>query len=613
MKCCDLASVKSPERTFSCTERCNQALSCLHLCSAKCGECCQLTFETTGDLLDERNLVRLEHHQPCDQPCERNLFCGHECNATPCHDANQCPPCTKPCLIGCEHSVCKSQCRVSCSMCAHPCTWRCTCEANIEPCTLSCGSPCNRLPCNTRCAKELTCGHRCPSVCGEACPVAEYCVECGTKQDEIADYMMYEKLCEVDVDRNPIVVLSCGHILTIESLDGICGMDNVYGRGDDGSSEDPWTWTLFKPIDRIQIPRPKCPECRVPVTKVRRCSRILNLISLQTCQRKYLATIRGFVSAVLKKLETFEKRGITDEKGLKKVLRQSSTLETKIESFWSENPYMRLYEIDILLSPGGNIEPLKSSLQPLILLEKAQFEYISFVIVCSISLVDQVAQKKHGKDKKKSASGPASGLKISAPDDELMNEKFGTILDLLTKAEFVFDSARKHCEESQSRSSMEDNFRGRCRLYLKCLDGMYEKKDAREMCMDLFDRLCMATKDLKEYFPLDSILLPLVEKSIARWEERLNSNTPFYKEVSAEEKLEIFRAMQREVGDGVGSFGGHWFECPNGHTYTIGECGGAMETSLCPECGSVVGGSNHLLDSGNRVSRQFLQDIGRNE
>ncbi|CAG8471028.1 5060_t:CDS:10 [Dentiscutata erythropus] len=41
-----------------------------------------------------------------------------------------------------------------------------------------------------------------------------------------------------------------------------------------------------------------------------------------------------------------------------------------------------------------------------------------------------------------------------------------------------------------------------------------------------------------------------------------------------EEKLEISKAMNSEFR---GS--GHWYQCPNGHPYTIGECGGAMEAS----------------------------------
>ena len=34
---------------------------------------------------------------------------------------------------------------------------------------------------------------------------------------------------------------------------------------------------------------------------------------------------------------------------------------------------------------------------------------------------------------------------------------------------------------------------------------------------------------------------------------------------------------------------GHWFKCQNGHVYCIGGCGGAMETSKCPECNADIG------------------------
>ena len=35
------------------------------------------------------------------------------------------------------------------------------------------------------------------------------------------------------------------------------------------------------------------------------------------------------------------------------------------------------------------------------------------------------------------------------------------------------------------------------------------------------------------------------------------------------------------------------------HYYVIGECGGAMERSTCPECGLSIGGESHALDSTN--------------
>ena len=42
--------------------------------------------------------------------------------------------------------------------------------------------------------------------------------------------------------------------------------------------------------------------------------------------------------------------------------------------------------------------------------------------------------------------------------------------------------------------------------------------------------------------------------------------------------------------EAIGLGSGHWYECPNGHPYVIGECGGAMQKSVCPECKAEIGG-----------------------
>ncbi|KAJ7333530.1 NFX1-type zinc finger-containing protein 1 [Desmophyllum pertusum] len=55
----------------------------------------------------------------------------------------------------------------------------------------------------------------------------------------------------------------------------------------------------------------------------------------------------------------------------------------------------------------------------------------------------------------------------------------------------------------------------------------------------------------------------------------------------------------------MGMAQGHWFKCQNGHIYCITECGGAMEESKCPECGSRIGGHNHQLVADNRVAGEM--------
>lgn len=67
--------------------------------------------------------------------------------------------------------------------------------------------------------------------------------------------------------------------------------------------------------------------------------------------------------------------------------------------------------------------------------------------------------------------------------------------------------------------------------------------------------------------------------------------------ISMEEKQMILKSM--------GLSKGHWYKCRNGHVYAIGDCGGAVMTSTCPECGSIIGGGSHRLDSSNAVATEM--------
>jgi hypothetical protein len=77
----------------------------------------------------------------------------------------------------------------------------------------------------------------------------------------------------------------------------------------------------------------------------------------------------------------------------------------------------------------------------------------------------------------------------------------------------------------------------------------------------------------------------------------IRSRNPQLSPVTKEEKIQIVRA--------IGLKQGHWFKCRNGHFYAIGECGGAMEESKCPECGAVIGGQHHRLADDNELAPEM--------
>lgn len=72
----------------------------------------------------------------------------------------------------------------------------------------------------------------------------------------------------------------------------------------------------------------------------------------------------------------------------------------------------------------------------------------------------------------------------------------------------------------------------------------------------------------------------------------------------------------QEMADVVKAFGfshrGHFYNCQNGHTFVIGECGGAMEEARCPECQAPIGGSRHNLNSSNTRAAEY-EEIARQQ
>ena len=68
----------------------------------------------------------------------------------------------------------------------------------------------------------------------------------------------------------------------------------------------------------------------------------------------------------------------------------------------------------------------------------------------------------------------------------------------------------------------------------------------------------------------------------------------------------VIKALEKENGRPL-----VFYECPNGHLYSIGECGMAMQESVCPDCGAAIGGQNHRSLRGNRQIGQGNQVLNQ--
>src|SRR5882762_2625040 len=88
-------------------------------------------------------------------------------------------------------------------------------------------------------------------------------------KETVVDFIMCRKLSEIDMkqktlDEILITLPSCRHVFTVETLDGICDMNEFYQRD---SNEGRWIGFADPPTG-FRKP-PTCPTCRKAITSPR--------------------------------------------------------------------------------------------------------------------------------------------------------------------------------------------------------------------------------------------------------------------------------------------------------------------------------------------------------
>lgn len=91
----------------------------------------------------------------------------------------------------------------------------------------------------------------------------------------------------VNLDESPILVLSCGHFFTRETLDGYLELHKAYSVDSQGNYTG-----YIDPEGRLDEQTPKCPTCRQPFLQynVRRYGRVINRAAIMEMTRRFLAS-----------------------------------------------------------------------------------------------------------------------------------------------------------------------------------------------------------------------------------------------------------------------------------------------------------------------------------
>ncbi|EMD37515.1 hypothetical protein CERSUDRAFT_114154 [Gelatoporia subvermispora B] len=678
-------------KDYLCTAPCEGIMACCgRNCHAQCHRC--LALNTAPDDTNSRS-PRLSH---VEHPCQKLLYCGHICGA-PCSQDHQCTTvCKNECRQICAHARCKDYCSKPCAPCQEPCIWKCA----HHVCPVPCGSVCARLPCDRRCEKLLSCGHRCPSVCGEDCDI-QVCPACADEdvRNVVVDVVMQRTLADLDMnettlDEIVITLPSCRHIFTVETLDGICDMNAYYSR-DEVTQE--WTTLQTPPIGFAKPPA--CPTCRGAITSPRY-GRVFKRADLDILENNVAFHMSQSVGSVQAKVDAVSKPALEtrlQEEGSKLVAspaqcspqQQKAKLKRQAAIFKA----MRLQPV-----PFRDIDPLSDSLHGVPIAEAKAWKKVVFKLLQAYGEVVKVAGTRsahvhaweasfahlYQKEMEDIIENPMQAprlpeehamrmarMKVGQPPPRadkrfLVEAIWMTITLRLTLADlamtwlravgeseypsenrrlwamyisFLLRSCSADAELASGITIESESHRQRTKT---CLMIMRIELEQFRFNLDMLkqngtlsehrDRFLERAQDMRDDAS-KYVLAVLDEHRRARSqpsrqeEDWLTQNFAepvqvimkewtaivtaigtgtFYQSVSLEELTAVVKALNF-------SHTGHFYKCPNGHTFVIGECGGAMATSTCPECGARIGGSNHtLLQNNMRDDRmeQLAREVG---
>lgn len=431
----------------------------------------------------------------------------------------------------------------------------------------------------------------------------------------VVDFILSSTFKEIDLDENPCIVPSCGHILTIESMDGHMSMSDFYIMDGEGSivglknSAEPFSASGMK----------SCPTCRGPLRNLNRYSRIVRRALIDEATKKFIVwankefipllakmqraeaelceaaganQVTSYDDASLNSLvsEPLQLRGSRGQQisQIGKLVRKEEKygtiigLRREIKKFLQqvsekEQPFGRIYDLvqDARRHRGVNID-LSSKVD--ILQVRSRLLTTVLLIRCDYMILTTFLNaRKRGPD----ATSHKVQIDLTANRKDCEN--------------LIADSHSKHQPGNEVEGHLYwARFLALEKSFTEPESELQELLDAARAHLQLAHSIC-------DNCPGQTAGMIYEVEDV----EKMLRDSTFYMPVSNDEKAAVYAAMAREF-----SGTGHWYYCENGHPFTIGECGMPMQTSQCPQCGSPVGGAHHQAVDGVRAATDLEQQFG---
>ncbi|NXL73742.1 ZNFX1 protein, partial [Leptocoma aspasia] len=574
-------------KDYQCLKPCQKVLCadghrCPKSCYKPCGKC-MVKVEKTISTCGHKQMVPC--HIPtwefeCLEPCQKKLNCGHTCR-------NSCGQrCTVQCLeqvtatlkcghkqkvpcwvtrIGREEAVkCESKCSVTLA-CGHVCSGSChTCfEGRFHK---ACDRPCERV---------LICSHKCQEPCTTECPPCQkecqnYCIHSKCKKQCWESCIPCAEPCE----------WQCQHY----QCTNLCS----------------------EPCNR--------PRCNVPCAKVLPCGHPCVGLCGEPCPKKCLVCDHEELTQIFFGFEddpdarfvqledcghVFESQGLDhymdEDDGVVK-LKVCPLCQTPIRKNlrYGTSVKRQMEEIERVKQkvqgPAQEIESNRQRLQAALVQNVVLKNYLSskYAMLENKLTASALSTKSIGLIEnllnfyKRVADLTNSVYKIDGNERQGLIKRLDEVQKWLDKQRVSFTGQELTDLQSEiQRLTYLLNLLARC-------------KAGRMLSSSIAAEINSARKILegtKKFTEED-------EAAVKAHLKKISAGLPM-------SGLGISEAERVQIVSAIGCPRGHWFKCKNGHIYVIGECGGAMQRSTCPECHEVIGGMNHALESSNSLAPEM--------
>ncbi|GAX83659.1 hypothetical protein CEUSTIGMA_g11084.t1 [Chlamydomonas eustigma] len=621
-----------------CEQLCGRMLACKHECVSPCHSSSVATAATSSSC------------PPCMKPC--NVACDHHKCKLKCKDI--CTPCASSCAW---------------RPCAHipmACTAPCGAPCDRPPCNKRCQL---LLPCGHRCPG--LCGEICADLSRFCIDPACMSKAHESIRNQCVDMIMmtqFHELSEEEVDADPLVVLHCGHAFKATTLDGHLGMAKYYVSGPPEPLSDVATWTQPMALPPELEGSLSCPSCRAPIgaRDVRRYGRVVKKLQLDLLDRKYMEDMRMQFRVLALKVQDFHQElstssgvegGIPGKQYSSVAARSSRSddIATCLQALdalaKTESPKQRCYEAMLSRCKKygfddrceGSSQAEHSAIvigaaeSSLLQCLKPDVRFLGDVRKAMLTVAR--AQLTQGSQDLKARQGSmvltwkslrAKALRLADQEghkwvkDAAAAQAYTTSFSLARhQVDLMLHLVNVQCElRGMIPEDMDDGDTLSGTLMTDdtdSLDAVTTGKSAYERqqleVIQKVGRVCenmvMQYKNWKRTLSHD----PGENVDITHLQQVASSLPDLEKKVKGSHLREIMQvlaaASKMEISEVASYMQSHLYRCPNGHLYVIGDCGMAMETGRCPECGESVGGGSHTLHSTNSAATDVVAEMRR--